>query len=123
MLQIIYLISAHTLNACIQFNCLLQLSQRNEINNVNLHTSSNVEAFPSQSNTVNLPPLLQTQPNPRGKHNGKSKVSKNSKSANQISNTGNFLLEYDNVRWFVYHYLYSHIIFILCWVDFSYQTL
>lgn len=66
---------------------MFPLSQRNEINNVNLHTSSNVEAFPSQSNTVNLPPLLQTEPNQRGKHNGKSKVSKNSKSANQISNT------------------------------------
>ncbi|XP_058780792.1 transcription factor E2FC-like [Vicia villosa] len=59
---------------------MLPLSQRNGINNVNLH-ASNVEVFPTQSNTVNLPPLLQIETNQRGKHNGKSKVSRNSKSA------------------------------------------
>jgi hypothetical protein len=74
----------------------MQLSQRNEINNVNLHTSSNVEAFPGQSNNiVNLPPPLQTEPAQRGKNNGKAKVARNGKSAAQNSNTGNFLLEYD----------------------------
>jgi hypothetical protein len=65
----------------------MQLSQRNEINNV--------EAFPAQSNIVNLPPPLQTEPVQRGKNNGKSKVARNGKSAAQNSNTGNFLLEYD----------------------------
>ncbi|CAK8569118.1 unnamed protein product [Lathyrus sativus] len=62
------------------FTPMLPLSQRNGINNVNLH-ASNVEAFPSPSNSVNLPPLLQIEPSQRGKHNGKSKVSRNSKSA------------------------------------------
>lgn len=67
-----------------------QLIQRNGINNVNLH-ASNVEVFPGQSNTVNLPPLLQIETNQRGKHNGKSKVSRNAKSAAQMTNGGNLL--------------------------------
>ncbi|CAJ2642957.1 transcription factor E2FC-like isoform X2 [Trifolium pratense] len=62
-------------------------SPRNEINNVNLNTGSNAEAFPSQSNIVNLPPPIQTEPVQRGKNNGKSKVPRNGKSAAQNSNT------------------------------------
>lgn len=66
----------------------MQLSQRNEINNVKLH-ACNVEAFPThQSNTVNLPPSIQTEPIQRRKLNGKSKVSRNAKSASKRSNTG-----------------------------------
>ncbi|KAI5402840.1 hypothetical protein KIW84_050437 [Lathyrus oleraceus] len=67
------------------FTPVLPLIQRNGINNVNLH-ASNVEVFPGQSNTVNLPPLLQIETNQRGKHNGKSKVSRNAKSAAQMTN-------------------------------------
>ncbi|CAL5205443.1 unnamed protein product [Lathyrus oleraceus] len=67
------------------FTPVLPLIQRNGINNVNLHVS-NVEVFPGQSNTVNLPPLLQIETNQRGKHNGKSKVSRNAKSTAQMTN-------------------------------------
>ncbi|WJX36027.1 hypothetical protein P8452_23947 [Trifolium repens] len=70
------------------FTVMHPLSQKNEINNANLHTSSNVEAFPGQSNNiVNLPPPLQTEPVQRGKNNSKSKVARNGKSAAQNSNT------------------------------------
>ncbi|GAU24985.1 hypothetical protein TSUD_312200 [Trifolium subterraneum] len=69
------------------FTVMHPLSQRNQINNTNLHTSSNVEAFPGQSNLVNLPPPIQTEPVQRGKNNGKAKVSRNGKSTAQNSNT------------------------------------
>ncbi|XP_012571399.1 transcription factor E2FC isoform X2 [Cicer arietinum] len=75
---------------------ILPLSQRNEINNVKLH-ACNVEAFPThQSNTVNLPPSIQTEPIQRRKLNGKSKVSRNAKSAKSPNSTAVNNCRYDS---------------------------
>ncbi|QCE16683.1 E2F transcription factor 4/5 [Vigna unguiculata] len=53
----------------------MQSSQRYESS----HTS-NLEVAPDMSKTVYLPPPVQTQPTERGKQNGKSKFSRNTKS-------------------------------------------
>ncbi|KAL9276377.1 hypothetical protein ACSQ67_026078 [Phaseolus vulgaris] len=55
------------------------LSQRYESNNFKSHTS-NLEVAPDMSKTVNLPPPVQIEPSVRGKQNGKSKLSRNTKS-------------------------------------------
>lgn len=83
----------------------MQSSQTYEINN-------NVEASPSSSKTVNLPPLLQTESGQRGNHHGKSRVSRNAKSRTQKSNAGNCLLDYEMYLWNsalvdIHRYLFS----------------
>ncbi|KAG5033812.1 hypothetical protein JHK87_008722 [Glycine soja] len=56
------------------------MGQRYE-NNVFKSHISNIEAAPGITQTVHLPPPLQTDPTIRGKQNGKSKGSRNAKSA------------------------------------------
>lgn len=67
------------------------MGQRYE-NNVFKSHISNIEAAPGITQTVHLPPPLQTDPTIRGKQNGKSKGPRNAKSAN----AGNSLLDYDD---------------------------
>ncbi|XP_020219897.1 transcription factor E2FC isoform X3 [Cajanus cajan] len=58
-------------------------SQRYELNNFKSHIS-NIEVAPGMITTVNLPPAsVRTEPSIRGKHNGKTKASKNAKSGTQ----------------------------------------
>ncbi|KAG4391870.1 hypothetical protein GLYMA_04G024800v4 [Glycine max] len=56
------------------------MGQRYE-NNVFKSHISNIEAAPGMTQTVHLPPPLQTDPTIRGKQNGKPKGSRNAKSA------------------------------------------
>nr|KYP64767.1 Transcription factor E2F4 [Cajanus cajan] len=61
----------------------MQSSQRYELNNFKSHIS-NIEVAPGMITTVNLPPAsVRTEPSIRGKHNGKTKASKNAKSGTQ----------------------------------------
>jgi len=78
----------------------MQLSQRYESNNFKSHTS-NLEVAPDMSKTVNLPPPVQIEPSVRGKQNGKSKLSRNTKSGTHRPGSGNTLLDYDSVKLFL----------------------
>jgi len=74
----------------------MQSSQRYESS----HTS-NLEVAPDMSKTVYLPPPVQTQPTERGKQNGKSKFSRNTKSGTHRPSAGNTLLDHDSVKLFI----------------------
>jgi len=69
----------------------LQMSQRYD-NNVFKSHINNIQLAPGITETLHLPPPLQTEPTIRGKQNGKSKGPRNAKSAN----AGNSLLDYDD---------------------------
>ena len=84
------------------------MGQRYE-NNVFKSHISNIEAAPGITQTVHLPPPLQTDPTIRGKQNGKSKGSRNAKSAAHRPYAGISLLDYDSVKLFVHLFLFAWI--------------